>query len=117
MHRLYPTSRFSGLMRFSAINALTDKSVSIDHTSLPAGSPPPANFTNPATGEKQEVKWMWQPRIRCDDCPGKLYTAVREDTVGKFEPHIKNRKHKAMVDARLAAAAAGGSSGAANEGN
>ncbi|KEQ72069.1 SNF5-domain-containing protein [Aureobasidium namibiae CBS 147.97] len=115
MHRLYPTSRFSGLMRFSAIDALTDKSVTIDHTSLPAGSPPPANFTNPATGEKQEVKWMWQPRIRCDDCPGRLYNAAREDTVGKFELHIKNRKHKAMVDARLAAA--GGASGTANEGN
>ncbi|KAI5206592.1 hypothetical protein AUEXF2481DRAFT_8609 [Aureobasidium subglaciale EXF-2481] len=102
MHRLYPTSRFSGLMRFSAIDANTDNPVRIDHTSLPAGSPPPANFTNPSTGEKQIVKWMWQPRIRCDDCPGKLYTAVKEDTIGKFEIHLKNRKHKAQVDARIA---------------
>ncbi|KEQ83162.1 SNF5-domain-containing protein [Aureobasidium pullulans EXF-150] len=102
MHRLYPTSRFSGLMRFSAVDAETDGPVRIDHTALPAGSPPPENFTNPATGEKQVVKWMWQPRIRCDDCPGKLYTAVREDTIGKFEIHLKNRKHKAQVDARLA---------------
>jgi len=89
-------------MRFSAVDAETDGPVRIDHTALPAGSPPPENFTNPATGEKQVVKWMWQPRIRCDDCPGKLYTAVREDTIGKFEIHLKNRKHKAQVDARLA---------------
>lgn len=89
-------------MRFSAVDAETDGPVRIDHTALPAGSPPPENFANPATGEKQVVKWMWQPRIRCDDCPGKLYTAVREDTIGKFEIHLKNRKHKAQVDARLA---------------
>ncbi|KAG9976673.1 SNF5-domain-containing protein, partial [Aureobasidium melanogenum] len=112
MHRMYPTSRFSGLMRFAAIDPATDKPIPIDHASLPAGSPPPANYTNRATGEKQEVKWMWQPRIRCDDCPGKLYTAMREDTIGKFELHIKNRKHKAMVDARLAASGAGGDAGA-----
>ncbi|KAG9554589.1 hypothetical protein KCU77_g19416, partial [Aureobasidium melanogenum] len=109
---MYPTSRFSGLMRFAAIDPATDKPIPIDHASLPAGSPPPANYTNRATGEQQEVKWMWQPRIRCDDCPGKLYTAMREDTIGKFELHIKNRKHKAMVDARLAASGAGGDAGA-----
>ncbi|KAH0163672.1 SNF5-domain-containing protein, partial [Aureobasidium melanogenum] len=113
MHRMYPTSRFSGLMRFAAIDPATDKPIPIDHASLPAGSPPPANYTNRATGEKQEVKWMWQPRIRCDDCPGKLYTAMREETIAKFELHIKNRKHKAMVDARLAASGDAGTQGSA----
>ncbi|KAH0260616.1 SNF5-domain-containing protein, partial [Aureobasidium melanogenum] len=113
MHRMYPTSRFSGLMRFAAIDPATDKPIPIDHASLPAGSPPPANYTNRATGEKQEVKWMWQPRIRCDDCPGKLYTAMREETIAKFELHIKNRKHKAMVDARLAASGDAGAQGSA----
>lgn len=99
---MYPTSRFGGLMRFSAIDAETGGPVRIDYTSLPPGSPPPEDFTNPATGEKQTVKWMWQPRIRCDDCPGKLYTAVAEKTIEKFEVHLKNKKHKAMVEERLA---------------
>jgi SWI/SNF-related matrix-associated actin-dependent regulator of chromatin subfamily B protein 1 len=98
----YKTSRFAGLMRFSAVDGDTGLPVRIDLASLPAGSPPPENFINPATGEKQIVKWMWQPRIRCDDCPGKLYTAVPVDTIGRFEIHLKNKKHKQQVDSRLA---------------
>lgn len=89
-------------MRFSPVDAATGKPVRIDCTSLPPGSAPPDPITNPETGEKQVVKWMWQPRIRCDDCPGKLYTAMPEQTIEKFEVHLKNKKHKAMVEERLA---------------
>lgn len=102
LHSAHPASRFVALMRFSSVDADTGGPVRLDHSSLAPGSSPPANFINPATGENQKVKFMWQPRIRCDDCPGKLYTAMPEKTVEKFEVHLKNRKHKAMVEERLA---------------
>lgn len=88
-------------MRFSAVDADTGGPARFDHTSLPAGSSPPSPVAHPETGVKQRIKWMWQPRIRCDDCPGKLYTALPEDTVEKFEVHLKNKKHKAAVEDRI----------------
>ncbi|KAF2789209.1 hypothetical protein K505DRAFT_253811 [Melanomma pulvis-pyrius CBS 109.77] len=34
------------------------------------------------------------PRIRCFDCPGKLYTAGPEHSVANFQLHLKNRNHQ-----------------------
>jgi SWI/SNF-related matrix-associated actin-dependent regulator of chromatin subfamily B protein 1 len=77
-------------MRYSAVNATTE---------IPTAAPPP--------GQTPEgVKWMYLPRIRCHDCPGKLYTPGPETTVGNFEVHLKNRHHRERVDTRVAAAAA-----------
>jgi len=42
----------------------------------------------------KEVKWKWSPRIRCHDCPGKLYTPGPEQTVDSFLVHVKNRGHR-----------------------
>ncbi|KAI9047895.1 hypothetical protein LZ554_007697 [Drepanopeziza brunnea f. sp. 'monogermtubi'] len=39
-------------------------------------------------------KYMFLPRIRCNDCPGKLYTPGPERTVGNFEVHLRNRQHR-----------------------
>jgi SWI/SNF-related matrix-associated actin-dependent regulator of chromatin subfamily B protein 1 len=44
------------------------------------------------------IKWQFMPRIRCNDCPMKLYTPGPEHTVENFEVHLKNKQHKERVD-------------------
>jgi len=53
---------------------------------LPTTSPLPANH-----------KAYFLPRIRCLDCPGRLYNAGPEHTVSNFELHLKNRGHMKNV--------------------
>jgi SWI/SNF-related matrix-associated actin-dependent regulator of chromatin subfamily B protein 1 len=48
----------------------------------------------------QNHKAFFFPRIRCMDCPGKLYNAGPEQTVGNFELHLKNRVHTENVRKR-----------------
>ncbi|CZT03498.1 related to transcription factor snf5p [Rhynchosporium agropyri] len=83
----YPGDRFEGVMRYSAVNTATD---------MPCSAPPPGPIP-------EGIKYMYLPRIRCHDCPGKLYTPGPERTVGNFEVHLKNRQHRERVDARKAA--------------
>ncbi|KAH6712567.1 hypothetical protein BKA61DRAFT_657893 [Leptodontidium sp. MPI-SDFR-AT-0119] len=83
----YPGDRFEGVMRYTAVNSATE---------MPCPAPPPGQTPD-------GVKWMYLPRIRCHDCPGKLYTPGPETTVGNFEVHLKNRQHRERVDARIAA--------------
>ena len=46
-------------------------------------------------------KAYFVPRIRCMDCPGKLYNAGPEHTVTNFETHLlKNRAHMDNVRKR-----------------
>ena len=54
----------------------------------------------------QKLKFLYLPRIRCHDCPGKLYTPGPATTVDNFEVHLRNRQHKERVEERLAKAAA-----------
>ena len=56
---------------------------------LEPGAPPP---------EGVQIKFL--PRIRCNDCPGKLYTAQPGKVVEDFEVHLKNRLHRAAVGKR-----------------
>lgn len=42
---------------------------------------------------------LW--RIKCIDCPGKLYTPGPAESLTNFEVHLKNRAHRAAVAARL----------------
>lgn len=65
----------------------------------------PINNTN-ATQPGQKLKYQYLPRIRCHDCPGKLYTPGPAMTVDNFEVHLKNRQHKERVEERLARTAA-----------
>jgi SWI/SNF-related matrix-associated actin-dependent regulator of chromatin subfamily B protein 1 len=65
-------------------------------TELPVPAPPQGTPT------PEGIKYMYLPRIRCHDCPGKLYTPGPETTVGNFEVHLKNRQHRERVDARTA---------------
>lgn len=90
----YPADRFEGMMRYSAVDITTE---------TPCQAPAPGE-NNP------NVKWMWLPRIRCIDCPGKLYTPGGGDknapgggdmSVVNFEVHLKNRIHREKVEARV----------------
>ncbi|KAI0998525.1 hypothetical protein K3495_g9670 [Podosphaera aphanis] len=84
--KLYPNDSFEGVMRRSAVNSVT---------LTPCAAPPPGQST-------EGIKWMYLPRIRCHDCPGKLYTPGPENTVGNFEVHLKNRQHRERVEIRAA---------------
>ncbi|OBZ66973.1 hypothetical protein A0H81_13301 [Grifola frondosa] len=44
-------------------------------------------------------------RIKCVDCPGKLYTPGPGETLSNFEVHLKNRQHRAKVNSRIGAPA------------
>lgn len=73
----------------------------------------PINNTN-ATHPGQKLKYQYLPRIRCHDCPGKLYTPGPAMTVDNFEVHLKNRQHKERVEERLARIAAADATARAN---
>ncbi|KAG9226723.1 hypothetical protein CCMSSC00406_0008423 [Pleurotus cornucopiae] len=40
-------------------------------------------------------------RIKCLDCPGKLYTPGPGETLSNYEVHLKNRQHRQRVNERL----------------
>ncbi|KAJ3993385.1 hypothetical protein F5050DRAFT_723799 [Lentinula boryana] len=40
-------------------------------------------------------------RIKCVDCPGKLYKPGPGETLANFEVHLKNRQHRQRVDDRI----------------
>jgi SWI/SNF-related matrix-associated actin-dependent regulator of chromatin subfamily B protein 1 len=63
------------------------KSVKLDN--LEATSPLPPQH-----------KAYFLPRIRCLDCPGRLYNAGPEHSVSNFELHLKNRVHVQNVAKR-----------------
>lgn len=83
----YPDSSLTPLMRFTAVSTATNEPVRTEP--YQAGAAPP-----------EGVQWAYLPRIKCNDCPGKLYTAMPEKTVENFETHLKNRKHVERVERR-----------------
>ncbi|KAL8944626.1 MAG: hypothetical protein Q9216_000323 [Gyalolechia sp. 2 TL-2023] len=80
----YPDDQFEGTMRYTAVSTITDQ-------------PVPLNKDEP----QKEVKYMYYPRIRCLDCPGKMYTPGPEMGVNNFEVHLKNRLHQEKVKERV----------------
>lgn len=91
-----PGERFESTMRYVVMNEAyvnpetnktESKAVKLDNLSLTSPLPPnhKANFL---------------PRIRCMDCPGKLYNAGPEHTVNNFELHLRNRGHMNNVAKR-----------------
>ncbi|KAF9892441.1 SWI/SNF chromatin-remodeling complex subunit [Aspergillus nanangensis] len=84
LKRGHPNDSFEGVMRYTAVDT---------ETMLPV-----ANSTN-TPGNK--LKYQYLPRIRCHDCPGKLYTPGPAMTVDNFEVHLRNRQHKERVEERL----------------
>ncbi|KAJ5568128.1 hypothetical protein N7450_010614 [Penicillium hetheringtonii] len=85
LKHIHPNDSFEGVMRYSAV----------DRESLA----PVANPNNLPPGQK--VKYQYLPRIRCLDCPGKLYTPGPGTTVENFEVHLRNRQHKERVEERM----------------
>ncbi|KDQ13788.1 hypothetical protein BOTBODRAFT_360492 [Botryobasidium botryosum FD-172 SS1] len=61
-----------------------------DFFALPRPVPP-----NAPTGAPLE----W--RLKCVDCPGKLYTPGPEESLQNFEVHLKNRMHRGNVNKRI----------------
>lgn len=59
----------------------------------------------PPDGGGDKIKWQFLPRIKCNDCPGKLYTVGQGMGVENFEIHLKNRHHKDRVMVRTKGAA------------
>jgi len=72
-------------MRYTAVSIETDMPIS-----LKINEPAPPN-----------TKYMYYPRIKCLDCPGKLYTPGPETGVNNFEVHLKNRLHREKVETRV----------------
>ena len=89
MQKKYPDDRFEGFMRHMAIDK-NDTTVTVQ-----AGQPTPP-----------DIRWVYLPRIRCNDCPGKLYTPGPDETINNFEVHLKNRMHRDKVTNRVEANAA-----------
>ena len=56
----------------------------------------------PAIESNRHFPHKYLPRIKCLDCPGKLYTAGPGESIENFEVHLKIRKHREEVEARLA---------------
>ena len=50
---------------------------------------------------EEDRRFGWVPRIKCNDCPGKQYTAARNNAAENFEIHLKNRQHQQRVDNRV----------------
>ncbi|CAZ82293.1 unnamed protein product [Tuber melanosporum] len=82
LHVLHPADRFEIMMRYTAYDPLTD-------------NPLPPHSTNP------NAKYKYSPRIRCHDCPGKLYTPGPSQSIENFLTHLKNRGHRERVDQRV----------------
>ncbi|KAF7716139.1 SWI/SNF chromatin-remodeling complex subunit snf5 [Penicillium ucsense] len=85
LKQTHPNDSFEGVMRYSAVDTETLAPVS--------------NPSNLQPGQK--IKYQYLPRIRCHDCPGKLYTPGPGMTVDNFEVHLRNRQHKERVEERI----------------
>lgn len=73
-------------MRPYSVDGTTGETVKV--TVEPGDTPP--------TG----VKFQFLPRIRCNSCPGKLYTATRGRVVEDFSVHLRNRAHRERIQER-----------------
>jgi protein-tyrosine phosphatase len=85
LKKKYPNGLFEATMRYVITDQATMASIKVDRN-----SPLPQN-----------AKSQYAPRIRCLDCPGKLYTAGPGQTLENFEVHLSNRLHTANVEMRL----------------
>ncbi|KAI1771368.1 SNF5-domain-containing protein [Hypoxylon cercidicola] len=85
----YANDHFEGVMRYSAVDT---------NTGMPVALPQPGQPVVP------NIRFYFLPRIRCLDCPGKLYTPGPDMSASNFEVHLKNKLHKEKVELRLASA-------------
>ena len=90
----YPDDLFEGTMRYTAVSTITDMPISL----RPNGPNGPNELNEPSP---PDTKFMYYPRIKCLDCPGKLYTPGPETGVNNFEVHLRNRLHREKVERRV----------------
>lgn len=74
---LHGQDRFEGVMRRTAYDVVTGAPIAVG-----------------VEGGSVQMRYQWIPRIRCYDCPGKLYTPGPEKTADNFVMHLKNRGHR-----------------------
>lgn len=84
----HPNDDFTPIMRPYMLDKTTNAVTKA--SDLSPGDPPPPGF-----------KFHFLPRIRCNDCPGKLYTAQPDRVVQDFEVHLRNKNHRAKVEERM----------------
>ena len=89
LRETYPADRFEATMRRVAYDAETGEQIQLSQLPPQSGKAATAG-KDPA----KPVRWKWIPRIRCHDCPGKLYTPGPLETVDMFLVHVKNRGHR-----------------------
>jgi SWI/SNF-related matrix-associated actin-dependent regulator of chromatin subfamily B member 1 len=82
-----PGEQFEAIMRYSVVDQNTKQNIKLDTVST--ASPLPSGY-----------KAQYVPRIRCVDCPGKLYNAGPGRSVDNFQMHLNNRGHRANVEKR-----------------
>ncbi|KAL4807568.1 hypothetical protein BDV18DRAFT_103379 [Aspergillus unguis] len=91
LNQANPNDSFEAVMRYTAVDTETMQPVA-----------------NTNSQPSQSLKYLYLPRIRCHDCPGKLYTPGPGTTVDNFEVHLRNRQHKERVEERISKGASGG---------
>lgn len=80
----YPDAQFEPVMRYAAINTETDDAV----------------FPPPGTNLPANIQYMHVARLRCLDCPGKLYLPGPGMTIDNFRVHLCNAQHLGRVAQR-----------------
>lgn len=106
----------------------TPSGPAVAQTSQPASQSVPPSSGAPAppaaaAAPPEPPKWLWNAtqvmrtrypddifllkringsewRIKCSDCPGKLYTPGPGETLSNYEVHLKNRQHRQRVNDR-----------------
>lgn len=75
-------------MRPTAIDLETNRTKRLEHPPDPGDSAP------------EGARFAYMPKLRCNDCPGKLYTAEPGQVVDAFDVHLRNRTHRQQVEER-----------------
>ncbi|PYH41554.1 SNF5-domain-containing protein [Aspergillus saccharolyticus JOP 1030-1] len=91
LNRLHANDSFEATMRYTAVDTETGQ---------------PVSNASAQVGVGQRVKYQYLPRIRCHDCPGKLYNPGPGMTVDNFKVHLSNGTHIKNVNERVARTAA-----------
>ncbi|KAF2671079.1 SNF5-domain-containing protein [Microthyrium microscopicum] len=86
----YPHDAFEAFMKLTGYDKSDPAaSVLLKPEQLISDKPKPSHIT-----------LQWQPRVKCLDCPGRAYNTGEGQTLRNFEVHLKNRKHKEIVEVR-----------------
>ena len=67
------------------------------HTAIDTSTNPPTMIPMPPdpVNAPAGVRYKYVPRVRCGDCPGKIYVPLG------FESHLKNKRHRENVEGRI----------------